>query len=67
MADKMSVKSKLGVSVNLSNVSAYISSVRLPSRSQANTNFEGATVQCSGWGLVSDSKYNNMCLYITLH
>jgi len=35
--------------------SLYISSIRLPSRSQANTSFEGATLQCSGWGRVSDT------------
>jgi len=34
--------------------SLYISSVRLPSRSQATTDFVDATVQCSGWGRVSD-------------
>ena len=67
MVDKISAKSTQGVSVSLSNVSEYISPVRLPSRSQANTDFEGATVQCSGWGSVSDRKYNNIRFYIILH
>uniref|UniRef100_A0A1V1FIV0 Putative serine protease 64 isoform C n=2 Tax=Reticulitermes speratus TaxID=60591 RepID=A0A1V1FIV0_9NEOP len=34
--------------------SLYISSVRLPSRSQLTTDFVGQTVRISGWGRVSD-------------
>ncbi|GFG35049.1 hypothetical protein Cfor_07650, partial [Coptotermes formosanus] len=32
----------------------YIYPIRLPTRSQAKINFAGETVQCSGWGKVSD-------------
>jgi hypothetical protein len=66
MAYKMSVKSKLGVSVSLSNVSVYINPIRLPSLSQVNTDFVGATVRCSGWGRISDRKYNDTHIYITI-
>lgn len=33
----------------------YILPARLPSRSQANNNLVGETVQCSGWGIICDS------------